>query len=147
MISLAPGILNEIQSYAENAYPEEGAGVLIGREQGGNRVVERVLPLTNKFEVELRNRRYMITPEDMINAEEFADEMGLEIIGIYHSHPDHPAQPSEFDHERALPWYSYIITSVNQKTAAESRSWRLTEERIFREEKLLLEQKNLSEEK
>jgi proteasome lid subunit RPN8/RPN11 len=81
----------------------------------------------------------MITPEDMINAEEFADEMGLEIIGIYHSHPDHPAQPSEFDHEQALPWYSYIITSVHQKTAIESRSWRLTEERIFREEKLLLE--------
>ncbi len=139
MISLAPGILNEIQSYAENAYPEEGAGVLIGREQGGNRVVERVLPLTNKFEVELRNRRYMITPQDMINAEEFAVEIGLEIIGIYHSHPDHPAQPSDFDHEQALPWYSYIITSVNQKTAAESRSWRLTEERIFVEEKLLLE--------
>jgi len=139
MISLAPGILNEIQSHAENAYPEEGAGVLIGREQGGNRVVERVLPLTNNFEVELRNRRYMITPEDMINAEEFADEMGLEIIGIYHSHPDHPAQPSDFDHEQALPWYSYIITAVKQKTAAESRSWRLTEERIFIEEKLLLE--------
>ena len=139
MISLAPGILNEIQRHAENAYPEEGAGVLIGKEQGGNRVVDRVLPLTNNFEVELRNRRYMITPQDMINAEEFADEMGLEIIGIYHSHPDHPAQPSEFDHERALPWYSYIITSVNQKTAAESRSWRLTEERIFVEEKLLLE--------
>jgi proteasome lid subunit RPN8/RPN11 len=139
MISLEPEILNEIRSHAENAYPEEGAGVLIGREQDGNRVVERVLALTNKFEVELRHRRYMITPEDMINAEEFADEMGLEIIGIYHSHPDHPAQPSEFDHEQALPWYSYIITSVHQKTAIESRSWRLTEERIFREEKLLLE--------
>ena len=137
MISLAPGILNEIQSHAENAYPEEGAGVLIGREQDGNRVVERILPLTNKFEVELRHRRYMITPEDMINAEEFADEIGLDIIGIYHSHPDHPAQPSDFDHERALPWYSYIITRVNQKTAIESRSWRLTEERIFREEELL----------
>ena len=139
MISLEPEILNEIRSHAENAYPEEGAGVLIGREQDGNRVVERILPFTNKFEVEHRHRRYMITPEDMINAEEFADEMGLEIIGIYHSHPDHPAQPSEFDHELALPWYSYIITSVNQKTAIESRSWRLTEERKFREEKLLLE--------
>jgi proteasome lid subunit RPN8/RPN11 len=147
MISIPGKVLREIWEHGESAYPEEGAGVLIGRAEGDIRFVDQILPLSNQFETELRHRRYMITPEDMIDAEEFADDRGLEIIGIFHSHPDHPAQPSEFDRDRALPWYSYIITSVHNRNAVESRSWRLTEERKFREEELLFERKSALEKK
>jgi proteasome lid subunit RPN8/RPN11 len=146
MISIPGKVLGEIWEHGENAYPEEGAGVLIGRVEGDIRFVDQILPFSNQFETELRHRRYMITPQDMIKAEEFADGIGLAIIGIFHSHPDHPAQPSEFDRGRALPWYSYLITSVHKQKADESRSWRLTEERTFTEEKLLFEQKSALEE-
>lgn len=146
MISIPGEVIGEIWEHGENAYPEEAAGVLIGRVEGDIRFVNQILPLLNQFETELRHRRYMITPQDMIDAEEFADGIGLEIIGIFHSHPDHPAQPSDFDRDRALPWYSYLITSVHKRNAVESRSWRLTEERTFREEKLLSEHKSALEE-
>ena len=88
----------------------------------------------------------MITPQDMIKAEDIADGLDLEIIGIFHSHPDHPARPSEFDRDSALPWYSYLITSVRKQIAQESRSWRLTEDRTFREELLHVEQETKLEE-
>ena len=75
----------------------------------------------------------------MINAELRAEELGLDIIGVFHSHPNHPAIPSEFDRERALPWYSYIITRVDSTGASESRSWRLSDGRQFIEEEIILQ--------
>lgn len=146
MVSLPHELLLKIWKHGEEAYPQEGAGLLLGHLDGETRFVERILPLQNTFAVEQRHHRYMITPEDMILAEEQAEEMGLEIIGVFHSHPDHPAQPSEFDRERALPWYSYLISSVHQQGTLESRSWRLSDDRIFTEEKLLIEQKKQLEE-
>jgi proteasome lid subunit RPN8/RPN11 len=146
MISLPPELLHKIRKHAEEAYPEEGAGLLLGHHDGETRFVESILPLQNTFAVEQRHHRYMITPEEMILAEEQADDMGLDIIGVFHSHPNHPAQPSEFDRERALPWYSYLISSVHEQGALESRSWRLSDDRTFTEEKLLIEQKRKLEE-
>jgi proteasome lid subunit RPN8/RPN11 len=146
MISVPKKILGEIWRHGENTYPEEGAGVLIGRVESEDRLVDHILLLSNQFESNLRHRRYMITPQDMLRVEEFTDGLGLEIIGIFHSHPDHPAQPSEFDRERALPWYSYLITSVQDRKALDSRSWRLTEERKFIEEKMLIAQEPQLEE-
>jgi proteasome lid subunit RPN8/RPN11 len=65
----------------------------------------------------------------MLRSEQEAARLGLDVVGVFHSHPDHPNQPSEFDREWAMPWFSYIITSVNQGSAIASRSWRLTDDR------------------
>lgn len=131
-------VLAEIQTHGEQAYPDEGAGLLLGRDDGVRRVVTDILPLTNAREDQARHNRYLITAEDMLAGEREAMRRGLDIVGVFHSHPDHPNRPSEFDREWALPWYSYVITSVNQSQAAGSRSWRLDDDRQkFTEEKLL----------
>lgn len=146
MITMSKEVLTQIKEHGEQAYPEEGAGLLLGRVDGNNRFVDQILPQSNQFEREHRNRRYMITPQDLIRAEEIAEELGMELIGIFHSHPDHPAKPSDFDQERALPWFSYLITSVQKKIAHESRSWQLTDERRFIEEKVKIEGSSILEE-
>ncbi len=122
-------ILAEIHTHGEQSYPEEGAGLLLGADADGKREVTAILPLTNSREDAARHNRYLITAEDMLAGEIEASRLGLDIVGVFHSHPDHPNRPSEFDREWALPWYSYVITSVNQGSAAGSRSWRLADSR------------------
>jgi proteasome lid subunit RPN8/RPN11 len=96
-----------------------------------------ILGLANAREDEARHNRYLITPQDFSNAESTADRLGLALIGVFHSHPDSPNQPSEFDREWAQPFFSYIITSVQSGKAVDSRSWRLTEDRSrFEEEEI-----------
>jgi proteasome lid subunit RPN8/RPN11 len=136
MLQLSELLLNQIKEHGESHYPEEGAGLILGGVHEEVRSVEQLLPLANQFEASSRHNRYMIEPEEMINAEMKAEELGLDIIGVFHSHPNHPAIPSEFDRERALPWFSYIITRVDSTGASESRSWRLSDDRQFLEEKL-----------
>ncbi len=126
-------LLEQIHANGEHAYPEEGAGFLIGSEGK----VEEIFPLPNAREDSARHNRYLITPEDYLKAELTADSLGLSLIGVFHSHPDHPNRPSEFDRDWAQPFFSYIITSVNDGKAIESRSWRLLEDRSkFEEEEL-----------
>ena len=129
-------ILSRIHAHGESVYPEEGAGFLLGSD-GDPRRVSDILPLPNTFDVELRRRRYLITPEAYGQAEDTAEGLGLSLIGVFHSHPDHPSRPSETDREWAQPFFSYIITSVEQGRTVESRSWRLAEDRSgFLEEEL-----------
>lgn len=124
-LALSKELLDQIHAHGEQAYPEEGAGFLIGNDGR----VETVLPLENAREDGARHNRFLITPEAYLNAELTADRLGLNLIGVFHSHPDHPNQPSEYDREWAQPFFSYIITTVNQGKATESRSWRLLEDR------------------
>ena len=137
-LSVSDEVLARIHAHGEEAYPEEGAGFLLGTDSGnGTRAVTSIFPLINSREEEARHNRYLITPEDYLKAESTADKLGLSLIGVFHSHPDHPNRPSEFDREWAQPFFSYIITSINEGKAAESRSWRLTEDRTkFDEEEL-----------
>jgi proteasome lid subunit RPN8/RPN11 len=133
MLEIAYEILGQIHRHGEDAYPEEGAGFLIGN----NGKVEQIFPLPNSREDAARHNRYLIAPEDYLKAELTADKLGLSLIGVFHSHPDHPNRPSEFDREWAQPFFSYIITSVQSGKAVESRSWRLVEDRSqFIEEKI-----------
>jgi len=133
MLVVSRELLARIHRNGEEAYPEEGAGFLIGSE---GRVVE-IFPLPNAREDTARHNRYLITPEDYLKAELTADRLGLSLIGVFHSHPDHPNRPSEFDRDWAQPFFSYIITSVNEGKAIESRSWLLQEDRSeFLEEKI-----------
>jgi proteasome lid subunit RPN8/RPN11 len=138
MFHVSEGLLNQIREHGEAHYPEEGAGFILGRISKNNRYAECILPVKNQFEMDSRHHRYLITPEDMIQTETKAEEIGLLILGVFHSHPDHPAIPSEFDRESALPWFSYMITTVHQDGAGESRSWRLSDDRQFVEEKIII---------
>jgi proteasome lid subunit RPN8/RPN11 len=90
--------------------------------------VLQLFPLVNRRDDSPRNR-FSVSAEDVRDAERASLERGLEVVGWYHSHPDHPARPSEFDREHAWPWYSYIIVSVQQGEPAEMTSWRLTDDR------------------
>jgi proteasome lid subunit RPN8/RPN11 len=122
-------ILSQIYRHGEAAYPEEGAGLLLGNDDGIARVVEAILALPNTREGEARRNRYLLSAEDYLQGEAKAERLGLDVLGVFHSHPDHPNQPSGFDLEWAWPYYSYIITSVYSGRAIESRAWRLADDR------------------
>ena len=136
-------VIAQIHQHGETAYPEEGAGFLLVTYIENERIVSAILPAPNARGSEFRHNRYLINPQDALQAEMEADKIGLKIIGIFHSHPDHPNQPSAFDLNWALPWYSYIITSVINGKAAQSKSWFLEEDRTsFREEAIEIIESN-----
>lgn len=129
-------LLAQIQANGVNAYPQEGAGFLFGSDES-NRIVKAIFPLSNSREADARRNRYLITAENYLTAELEADRQGMTVIGVFHSHPDHPDLPSEFDREWAQPFFSYVITSVESGEARGSRSWRLVDDRSrFEEEKI-----------
>jgi proteasome lid subunit RPN8/RPN11 len=128
-LKVDPTLLKAIQQNGEQAYPEEGAGLLLGRADGDQREVLSLLHLPNVREDGSRHNRFLIDPKALLQGELEAMRLGMDVIGIFHSHPDSPNQPSEYDREWALPWYSYIITTVQNGHATSSRSWRLDEDR------------------
>ena len=120
--------IEQVHDHVRRAYPEEGCGLLVGRESGGERRVERVVG-TENLDPGARERRYVIAPEEFLAAERRARDDGLEVLGFFHSHPDHPARPSAFDLERAWAYYSYLIVCVSKGDVTEQRSWRLRGDR------------------
>lgn len=128
-LEISHELLEGIQRHGEGAYPEEGAGFLLGAADGERRQVKAILPLDNSREDGTRHNRYLLTPHDFLRGEQEAARQGLDLLGVFHSHPDHPNRPSEFDREWAMPWFSYVITSVQAGRTAGSRSWRLEEDR------------------
>ena len=129
-IKITTDILDEINKHVEEAYPEEGAGFLVGVEGE----VKKIIPLGNAREDEARHNRFLITPKDYLKAELTADSLGLSLIGVFHSHPDCPNEPSEYDREWAQPFFSYIITRVDNGKSVSHRSWLLVEDRSKYEE-------------
>lgn len=137
-------LMRQIERHGENSYPEEGAGFLLGTD-GGRRDVRAIVALPNGREDGARHNRFLIGPRDYLRAETQADTVGLTLLGVFHSHPDHPNRPSEYDREWAQPYFSYIITSVNDRQAAGSRSWRLAEDRSgFTEEPIQEERSSMA---
>lgn len=131
-------LLRDIHAHGEKTYPEEGAGFLLGTDSGVRKVTT-IFTIINAREDEARHHRYLITPQNYLKAEVTADELGLSLLGVFHSHPDRPNQPSRIDREWALPFFSYLITSVEEGKAVGSRAWRLQEDRsAFVEEELIL---------
>jgi len=118
----------QVHSHLCRAYPEEGCGVLLGRESDGVRQVERVVTIDN-VRKDSRHNRYLISPEQFLEVEKEGRAAGLDVIGFFHSHPDHPARPSQFDLDHAWPWYSYVIVSVQNARAEDTRSYRMLEDR------------------
>ena len=127
---ISKGLLEEIGGHGARAYPNECCGALVGvAGEEGRKEVRALLALDNRREGEAARTRFLVTADDFRWAEKQAREQGLEIVGFYHSHPDHPARPSEFDREHALPWYSYIVVEVGRGAAQEVTSWVLAEDR------------------
>src|SRR5512143_8343 len=122
------GLLQRIRGHGQSSYPDEGAGFLLGL-NGQERRVHSIVIAENSREAEARRTRYFLEPQDYIRAEQEAESQDLEVMGIFHSHPDHPDHPSEFDREWAQPSFSYVITSVAAGAAKSTRSWRLSDDR------------------
>jgi len=122
--------IEAIKQHVQSAYPEEGGGLLLGHIEDGRAIVSEIRVLPNTWDVDAeKRRRYLIPSRVMLHEERQADARGLDIVGYFHSHPDHPAVPSEFDRDHALPNWSYVIVSVQQGQAHEVRVWQLREDR------------------
>ena len=128
-LTLSSSQIALIREAAERGYPEEVCGILIGRPMpGGGHSVVRVVPTSNDAESE-RSTRYVVPPAALLREQRRAREDGFEMIGFYHSHPDHAARPSKHDRVLAWPWYTYIIVSVADGTAVDTSAWRLAADR------------------
>ncbi|HEV3470761.1 MAG TPA: M67 family metallopeptidase [Pyrinomonadaceae bacterium] len=130
MLELTRTQRDEIVAQAEREYPHECCGLLLGRmEDGRRKSVVEVFPVSNAREEPARHNRSLITPDEYLRGEGRARERRLDVVGNYHSHPDHPAAPSEFDREHAWPTWSYVIVSVRGGKAEDVRSWELAADR------------------
>ena len=134
-LHLSPELAERIRQHGAETFPHECCGALLGRDSAfgddslePSREVLELFPLVNRRDDSPRNR-FAVTAEDVLEAEKAARRHGLDVVGWYHSHPDHPARPSAFDREHAWPWYSYIIVSVMSGAPAEMTSWRLNDDR------------------
>jgi proteasome lid subunit RPN8/RPN11 len=128
---LRPAIARRIEQEGVRAFPDECCGILIGREVGRERrIVEQLVPMANAFDPAERYHRFTIDPRAQIAAEKQADVAGLLVLGYYHSHPDHPAVPSEYDRQHMPPWsfYSQVIVSIRAGRPAEMTAWQINEE-------------------
>ncbi len=133
VLKISRALTSRIETHGVETYPHECCGALLGRDgavapENAQREVLDLLPLANRRNDSPRNR-FEVTPEDVRLAEATAREKGFELIGWYHSHPDAPARPSEFDREHAWPWYSYIIVSIQKGAPRDFTSWRLQDDR------------------
>lgn len=150
-------LAEQIRAHGVATYPHECCGALLGRDSElirnrkdtpnpieTPREVLKLFQLVNRRDDSPRNR-FMVTANDVLSADVAARNQGLQIIGWYHSHPDHPAQPSKYDRDHAWPWYSYVIVSVQQGVAQDMTSWRLNDDRgEFAPEAIAIRQRALA---
>lgn len=125
--------LDEMYRDALQSFPDECCGFFFGKELEEERLISHILVVNNSKEGDKR-RRFEIAPKDYLDAENFADKNNLQLLGVYHSHPNHPAVPSEHDRVAAQPYFSYIIISVKENKIADIRSWQLNDDFQFEEE-------------
>jgi len=136
-------LAGKIRAHGAETYPHECCGALLGRDSEAldtaheysagtsprpTREVLGLFPLINRRDDSPRNR-FSVTAEDVLSAEKAAHAQGLAVVGWYHSHPDHPALPSQYDRDHAWPWYSYVIVSVQKGAPQDMTSWRLDDDR------------------
>lgn len=139
MIELPAQLWNEIVAHGERDYPYECCGLLLGTfAENGGKVCSETYPISNAREEEAKRNRFLIRPDELLRGEQSAASRGLEVVGFYHSHPDHPAVPSLYDLEHAWPIYSYVIVAVMSGQGEDLRSWELQTDRSrFDEEEIL----------
>ena len=123
MIAIAEKQLAEIREHGVRDYPYECCGLLLGRYTPEQKIVSETYPISNAREESAKRNRFLITPDELLRGERYAREHDLEVVGFYHSHPDSPAVPSQYDLEHAWPSYSYIIVSTRADEARDLFSW------------------------
>jgi proteasome lid subunit RPN8/RPN11 len=151
IILLTSAQIKSILHHAEETYPEECCGLLLGIHQSvdgaDTNIVKDIYPTPNVWEeslveqsdgsTETRDHRYHIAPTAMLQAQQHARAQALDVIGIYHSHPNAPAIPSEWDRAWAWPQYSYMIVSLTDGVAKDFKSWCLDSDHEFLAEKVI----------
>jgi proteasome lid subunit RPN8/RPN11 len=133
MAILHPDAEKVVRTHGQETYPYECCGFLYGKETEDGREILKAVRADNDQE-DNQERRFQISPKQYMHAERKAAELGLDLLGIYHSHPDHPARPSEHDRKQAMPFFSYFIVSVQKGEARQLTSWVLNPEFQFEEE-------------
>ncbi len=123
MISISTELLNEIRAHGVRDYPYECCGLLLGRFTAERKLVTETYPISNAREESAKRNRFLIEPVELMRGEKYARERDLEVVGFYHSHPDSPARPSQYDLDHAWPTYSYIIVSTTADQATDLFSW------------------------
>ena len=136
-LRIGAGDVGHIHDHAKEAYPEECAGAIVGMDMGNMKIVVDVWRAKNTHE-EDRGRRFLIEPLQIKEFEERTQERDMDLLGFYHSHPDHPAEPSEYDRKHAWPYYSYVIASVGKDEVEDMRSWVLKDDRSGYEEEQIV---------
>ena len=125
-VILTPSQKQQIESEGSAIYPNECCGIIYGRELAGQRIVEELEAVENEFEAGEQYHRFSITPKTLMLAERKCTN-GRLVLGFYHSHPDHPARPSEYDRVHGWPFYSYVIVAIHKKQAVDMTCWQLDE--------------------
>ena len=128
-LTIATAVDEGIRAHGQETYPHECCGALVGRDDR----VDAIVALPNTTE-EGPRRRFLVRPSDYREAERRASELGGELLGFYHSHPDHPARPSQYDLDHAWPTFAYIIVAVAQGAAQAMTVWYLKDDRSSFEE-------------
>ncbi|MFN2530589.1 MAG: Mov34/MPN/PAD-1 family protein [Pyrinomonadaceae bacterium] len=140
MLFIGDNQLSEIRRHGESDYPYECCGLLIGSfGSDGRKTVFEAYAISNAREEEAKRTRFLITPEELMRGERYATSKDLEVVGFYHSHPESPAVPSQYDLEHAWPTYSYIVMSVIKQQTGDLYSWEMQADRSrFNKEQIQL---------
>jgi len=141
-VKIPTRILSDMQTHASSTYPEECCGLMLGTFENGTteKIVVKSRRMDSVFVKEERFHRYTIDPREFLLAESDAERQGLEVVGIYHSHPNAPAKPSEFDTRHAWPTMSYVVMSIRDSQIEDTKSWILKDDRTgFVSEELSVE--------
>lgn len=126
-LTISKELEGRIRAHGAETYPYECCGALLGKDNDPREILG-LFPLVNRRDDSPRNR-FSVSTADVVEAEKVARQQGLDVVGWYHSHPDHPARPSQYDRDHAWPWYSYIIVSVAEGKPQDMTSWRLNDDR------------------
>ena len=141
MISIAEKLLSEIREHGVSDYPYECCGLLLGRYSAEGKFVTETYPISNAREESAKRNRFLIEPKELLRGEQYARSRDLEVVGFYHSHPESPAVPSQYDLEHAWPTYSYIIVSTRADHAGDLFSWEQEPDRSrFNREELKIQE-------
>jgi proteasome lid subunit RPN8/RPN11 len=130
VLVLSSAIAEQIEREGIAAYPNECCGILVGRDVGDQRIVDKLISMKNVFDAGEQYHRFSIDPLALARADEDAGKEGRAVLGFYHSHPDHPAKPSEYDRTHVPPWsfYSHVIVAIHQAKPVDMTCWRMNEE-------------------
>ncbi len=136
-IALRDDLLRDMMRFGETGYPEEVVGFLFGIAQQNEIILHHLLKVENHLEADVRSHRYLISPTDWLRSEMEATRLKLDVVGVFHTHPDHPSKPSFVDLEFALPNLVYVIAAIHQRKVVSMQAWKLRDDRVQFDECLI----------